>query len=268
MLLGCFLIFSCSSKITPDKGQKSTDINEYITVLKEYDKESNTTYYLTIIKHKDKNGKIIKLMTDFANKQEGETVRAFAIRKNTAVTINASMGIRNLPPNIRQPSGIQIIDGKIIQELATTSYTLGIKNNNELVAYAPKVKATDILKDGAQNALTGFLPLIENYEPVSEDILRVRNNSFDKHPRQVIAQFGNLDILILSCGGRGINGDGMTAKEMMRILKDLKVKFAFNLDGGGSVSTVIGDKLITPKIDDNGTSERLRPNFLYIQRNN
>lgn len=49
----------------------------------------------------------------------------------------------------------------------------------------------------------------------------------------------NLDILILSCGGRGFDGDGMTAKEMMKILKRLNVKFAFNLDGGGSVSTVI-----------------------------
>lgn len=84
----------------------------------------------------------------------------------------------------------------------------------------------------------------------------------------MIAQFDNLDLLIFSCGGRGFDGDGMTAKEMMKILKDLGVKFAFNLDGGGSTSTVIKDQLITKRIDNNGTRERLRPNFLYVMEDN
>lgn len=241
---------------------------ENLTVSKEFDAASNTTYYLTRIKHKDTNGNIIKLHTQFANRPEGETTRAFAIRNKTAVAINGSQGLNNLPDNQRQPTGIQIIDGEVIQELNVTSYTLGITDNNELVSYAPGTKAQDILDDGINTALTAFYPLIEDGEWVSDEVLAIRGNSAVKHPRQVIAQFDNRDLLIFSCGGRGFDGDGMTAKEMMKILKDLGVKFAFNLDGGGSTSTVIKDRLITKRIDNNGTRERLRPNFLYVTEDN
>ena len=258
-----FLYVSCAAVNMPED-QPEWPFAEYLTISKEHDAESNTTYYLTRIKHKDKEGNIIKLRTQFANRPEGETARAFAIRNQTAVTINASHGQGGLPDNQRQPTGVQIIDGEVIQDLRTTSYTLGIRDDNELLAYAPGTTAQEILDDGTKTALTAFYPLIENHEWVSDEVLDIRGNSAVKHPRQVIAQFDNLDILIFSCGGRGYDGDGMTAKEMMKILKDLGVKFAFNLDGGGSTSTVIKNQLITKKIDSKGTQERLRPNFLYI----
>ncbi len=261
LLLGC-----TADSIPEDKSEWA--FAKYLTLSKAHDQESNTTYYLTRIKHKDDNGHIIKLRTQFANRAEGETARTFAIRNGTAVTINASQGLDDLPDNQRQPTGIQIIDGEIIQDLNTTAYTLGIKDNNELLVYEPGTTAQDILDDGINTALTAFYPLIENHEWVSDDVLAIRGNSAVKHPRQVIAQFDNMDLLIFSCGGRGYDGEGMTAKEMMKILKDLGVKFAFNLDGGGSTSTVIKDKLITKKIDNNGTRERLRPNFLYVMEEN
>lgn len=260
------LLVGCKTESIPDD-KSEWAFAEYLTITKEHDAASNTTYYLTRIKHKDKDGNIIKLRTQFANRTEGETTRTFAIRNNTAVAINASQGLE-LPDNVRQPAGIQIIDGEIVQDLSATSYTLGIKDNNELLVYAPGTTAQDILDDGTNTALTAFYPLIENHEWVSDEVLAVRGNSAVKHPRQVIAQFDNMDLLIFSCGGRGYDGDGMTAKEMMRILKDLGVKFAFNLDGGGSTSTVIKDQLITKRIDNNGTRERLRPNFLYVMENN
>ncbi|NGF56358.1 phosphodiester glycosidase family protein [Parapedobacter sp. SGR-10] len=270
VVMGClFLVLGCNAQNTPeDKPETEWAFAKYLTLSKAHDQASNTTYYLTRIKHKDDNGHIIRLHTQFANRAEGETARAFAIRNETAVTINGSQGLDNLPDNQRQPTGIQIIDGEIIQDLNTTAYTLGIKDNNELLAYAPGTTAQDILNDGTNTALTAFYPLIENHEWVSDEVLAIRGNSAVKHPRQVIAQFDNLDLLIFSCGGRGFDGDGMTAKEMMRILKELGVRFAFNLDGGGSTSTVIKDQLITKKIDNNGTRERLRPNFLYVMEDN
>ena len=59
----------------------------------------------------------------------------------------------------------------------------------------------------------------------------------------------------------------MTAKDLIRILNEMDVKFAYNLDGGGSVSTIINGERITKQIDKNGTEDRLRPNFLYINQN-
>lgn len=266
-LLGLMVLFVSCSKI--DRTDENSDVDEtqeLVSVERKFDSDSETFYYLTRIKHKDHNNKILKLEHQHSIKTTGETVLEFSKRMNDpAVAINASTMHRLEPPGTIKPNGVQIINGEIIQDRVSTAYTLGIKENGGLVAYKPEIRAEEIIKAGIVNALTGFMPLIEGGVPVSDDVLSIRENSFDRHPRQVIAQFENLDLLILSCGGRGFQGEGMLAKDLIRILEELKVEFAYNLDGGGSVSTVVGGKRITPQIDGDGTKDRLRPNFLYVQ---
>lgn len=262
-----FFFFNCKAQDDTNKLAGNSWFVSNCEFTKKFDQESNTTYYLTRIKHTDTEGKLIKLHMEISDKQNGETVRDFAIRKKSEVAINGSMGLKNLPENTKKPVGKQIVDGVIKQELSTRSYTLGIKSDNELVSYAPGTSADKILKDGSTTALTAFVPLILDHEYAPNEIFKVAGNLVVKHPRQVIAQFDNKDILFLSCGGRGFDGDGMTATDLMRILKGLGVRFAFNLDGGGSTSTIIGDQNINKKIDGNGTIERLRPNFLYVVEN-
>jgi exopolysaccharide biosynthesis protein len=259
------LVCSRAASSPPPPTAEAVAASDWYEVTRHLDPESNTHYFLTRIRHRDAAGNIIKLRHAHAIKREGETVRAFAQRLNTALAFNASMGYQNLPPGVRQPVAIQIVDGVVLQDLPTGKrYTLGIRDDNELVAYPPGTKAQDIVKDGVKDALTAFIPLIENHARVSSDVLKLVGNSADRHPRQVIAQFDNRDILFLSCGGRGFDGDGMKADDLIRILERLGVRFAFNLDGGGSTSTVVGSRAITKKIDSRGTEERPRPNFLYI----
>lgn len=78
-----------------------------------------------------------------------------------------------------------------------------------------------------------------------------------------------MDIMYLSCGGRGFDGAGMKISDVIRILKGFKedVMFAYNLDGGGSTTTVIYGDQITKKIDKKGTEDRTRANCLYIEQN-
>lgn len=230
------------------------------TVTDHYDAESATNYHLTELKA-DK----VSLRMALANNIAGETGTEFAGRMNCCVAFNASMGIKNAPEGQRPPPGIQIVDGKIIQELSTVRYTLGIKEDNRLCYYSPDQSATDMVKDGAHYALTGFTPLINDHHPVSDTILATVGNYSVKHPRQVIAQYDNGNILVLSCGGRGYEGEGMTAVDVIRVLSALDVRFAFMLDGGGSVTTMLNGKRITPLIDGNGTLERSRPNWLYVK---
>lgn len=233
------------------------------TITKHYDEASQTYYFLTQIDHKDKRGRLIQLRHALAEKDTGETVRQLAVKTGAMLAFNASTQRRPTPAT-KAPSGVQIVDGKIIQDIKTSAYTLGVKANNELVFYRPGTKATEILQDGSVNALTAFIPLIVNHVNADDSVMVVNKHLIQKHPRQVIAQFGNLDLLFLSCGGRGFDGEGMTSKDLMRILQGLHVKFAYMLDGGGSTSTVVGKTLITKKIDEKGTQERTRPDFLYF----
>ena len=171
---------------------------------------------------------------------------------------------RKPTPETKAPTGRQIVNSQIIQDIPVNRYVLGIKADNELVVFKPGISAAQMLEEGTVNALSAFVPLIEDHHNVPDSLLTLVRNLNEKHPRQIITQFDNLDILFLSCGGRGFYGQGMTSKDLMRVLQELNVKFAFMLDGGGSTSLVEGDKLITKMIDRDGTEERTRPNFLYF----
>lgn len=226
-----------------------------------YDAISNTYYHLVTID----NTSDFKLKSGISADTNGETGTDFAKRMDCCIAFNASMGISNPPPGERHPVGIQIVDGAIVQDRTNIRYELGIKDNNALRSYPKDETATNIKNDGAHYALTAFTPLIENGQTVSQSVLNSVANYSVKHPRQVVAQYPGGDILIFSCGGRGFQGDGMFANDVIRILTELGVDFAFMLDGGGSVTTVVNGERITPMIDGNGTMERPRPNWLYIE---
>lgn len=263
--LVCIVTMSCSAQKSATK-KTGGNTGDWYSYSKHHDEPSETDYYLTRIKHKDSQGNLKKLRLAQSTVLEGEAVHQFARRAQATLAFNASMGTKGKTAQDKLlPVGIQIENGKVIQNRRTRVYTLGVKANNELVAYPPGTTPQQILNDGAQDALTAFIPLIENYKAVDTSLLDLVGNLKVKHPRQVIAQLENLDIVFLSCGGRGFDGKGMTAMDVIRVLKKEGVKFAFMLDGGGSTSTVIDDTLITKKIDQHGTKERLRPNFLYFK---
>lgn len=245
--------------------------NDAFIVSKHYDTPSETWYYLTRIKHRDRTGKIIKLnlsLTD-ANEPMGETASEFAARTNATLVFNASQSKIITTYSGEEkiiPKRIQIVNGNIISGKPNQFYTLGIKENNELVVYPPGITGKEILKDGINAALTAFVPLIENHQSVLAEVVDLAAGTLRrKDPRQVIAQLDNLDIIFLTCGGRGYGGTGMTPTDVIRILGKLNVKLAYNLDGGGSSSTVVNGRFINSKIDGHGTLERPRANFLYVE---
>src|SRR5699024_7308411 len=203
-LIFCISLLGCSSSISfipaPAPAFDTTIVkNEIFTVSKHFDDTSKTWYYLTRIKHEDGAGNLVKLnlaLTD-ESKLMGEKASDFAKRMDAQLVFNASMSTvvsTSSGEEKRIPVGIQIIDGKIMQERSTNRYTLGIKDNNELVVYPSGTTAQEILDDGINTALTAFVPLIEDHKVVTEALDDVANLSV-KNPRQVIAQFDNLDIL-------------------------------------------------------------------------
>lgn len=262
-------ISACGSK-AQEKDDDNKEDNENVKVELKFDEESATSYHLTHINHKDKNGELLKLELAQTIEKEGETVVDFSKRMNhPSVVINASQSYTIEAGEIKALD-VQIVNKVVVQEQHTSYYanTLGIKDNNELLAFKNKgVSASDMLKAGVNHALGGFVPLIENHKRVSDGVLNLTAAIQKPHPRQIIAQLDNLDLLILSCGGRGYGGEGMSANDVIRILQeyDKDIKFAFMLDGGGSVTTVINGKLITKRIDGSGTKLRPRANFLYIE---
>ncbi|TFH63799.1 phosphodiester glycosidase family protein [Peribacillus frigoritolerans] len=238
-----------------------------ITYEKYRDSTSSTDYYITYISHLSANGDLIKLkhgyQNDLMNSGVGETARSFGNRHVASLSANAS--IWNTSTGLIK--GVQIQDGVIKQDIdGGTSYTLGFKEDNTLVAYPPTTPAATILDDGCVNAITAFFPMIENSVAVDPTIYGVIGNPVEPNPRNAIAQLPNKDILFLTCEGRTSANLGMTYADMIRILLARGVTIAYCLDGGGSTQTVVRGLQVNNPLDDNGKTERKVADFLYIDR--
>ena len=69
--------------------------------------------------------------------------------------------------------------------------------------------------------------------------------------------------MLLTSEGRSFdNSVGLTMGDAQRICKTLGVKFAYNLDGGGSTQTVIGKRIVNSVYE--GTSGRKRGTFIVF----
>lgn len=146
--------------------------DKYIVVNKLWDETSETYYFLSRIKHKDENGKVLKLKLEAAVVDSGEPIHQFATRLGKPIiTTNASTVLSNKPPWPKVSCGNLIIDGKILGERQTKFYTLGIKDNNKLISYPPGTTASEIIEDGALNAVTAFTPIIQDYQVVPDNII-------------------------------------------------------------------------------------------------
>src|SRR5699024_2320313 len=85
-----------------------------------------------------------------------------------------------------------------------------------------------------------------------------------------IAQLPNKDVLIFTCDGRvnaqGLYQKGMTLKEVIETLYTHygEIKFAYNLDGGGSTSSVLRSRVLNKPTDSANKAERPVLDFIYV----
>ena len=237
-----------------------------------------TTYYLTYIPHIDSEGNLIKLKKGVygndPNSPEGLTPSEFS-KKNVATFVSNASTFSANPIRLH---GEQLLNGQILKSVKGDEYaevdkrwTLAIGDDNTLEAFQPNITAEQIRNKGYNNTVSAFGPLIIDGKNVLGDE-GYSSNDTQNHPRQVIAQLPNKDIIFFSCDGRETNHawsteKGMTLKEVVNTLFDhYDIKFAYNLDGGGSTSSVVRSHKINKSLDDNKTSERKVADFLYINK--
>ena len=235
-----------------------------ITYNKYYDENSKSVYYVVDIPHKDSEGNIIKLKTSLGL-PNGMTAREFSKTNVNSAIINASV----FNTSTMEPSGVQIKDGVIKGDKRSGSLrTLGIKDDNTLVEFTSDVTAQEILDLGINNTVTAFYPILNGDEKPYTTVENASSNVNEKHPRQIIAQKQNKDIMFITVEGRNGESQGMTYDEMYDICKNLDVTYAFCLDGGGSTQTLVRGNLINRQVDNNGKNERKVVDFLYVEKEN
>ena len=238
----------------------------------------DTTYYITHIPHLDSNGNIIKLRRGIngndPNKPEHITPSQWARKTKATFVSNASTGSGSQ----QKLHGQQIYNGQILDSIKGDEYdelnsrwTLAIGDDNSLTSFPPDVQASEIRNQGYNNTVSGFGPIISDGKIIAKDN-DYSPSTILSHPRQAIAQLPNKDLIFFSCDGRENNADdmiekGMTLTEVAETLLDhYDIQFAYNMDGGGSASSVVRSHKLNKSMDVRKTEERKVLDFLYIGR--
>ncbi len=165
------------------------------------------------------------------------------------------------------PYGILIEGGNVLPCSAKGEHSgckhLTIDTNGNLGYAESNADAQTLKANGIVSAVTGFMPIIVNYQKVPSSEWNSVSHYTDNAQRQIIGQFGNGDYAIITCEGRGFdNSDGWTIEEAQNICQKHGLKFAYNLDGGGSTETMVGLKHINTIYEN--TTGRVVPTFIVF----
>lgn len=110
-------------------------------------------------------------------------------------------------------------------------------DSNGVLGSAPKTSDPDtLIENGIVSACLVSRVLVDNFinQGITDTTLA---------QRQVFGQYANGDYALLTFEGRGFdNSTGITIADASAICVKLGLKFAVNLDGGGSTETVIGKR--------------------------
>lgn len=182
------------------------------------------------------------------------------IEKNYDVAINGGV----FTMSTGKPLGVIVQNGILIQQGSPNEriFPLVIDRDGNLGYAQPDASGTALIANGAISVLSGWAPIIIDYDDASKVISGAYHDTSNAQ-RQILGQFGNGDYAIITCEGRSYDhSDGWTIDEAISICKEIGLKFAYNLDGGGSTETVIGKKQVNTIYE--GTYGRIVPTYIVF----
>ncbi len=226
--------------------------------------EGNDLYKVIEIDEKDYNGYLVAIydpsrITLVSAKYGGQYLVNIAKDNKAKVAINASgFGIGN-----GIPTGTVIKNGKVASVGGRNRHgggLIGFTKDNKLMLTTKSAK--EAIKDGMKNAVTFGPFLIVNGKSAKV----TGNGGWGYANRTAIAQRKDGIVLFLVIDGRGANGsDGISIAQMIKLLEKYKAYNAANLDGGGSSTLVINNKLINNPRGYSYTGARKIPNAWMVK---
>jgi exopolysaccharide biosynthesis protein len=109
--------------------------------------------------------------------------------------------------------------------------------------------------ESADHVVNGAGLLRVKGRQISEwDVERLSGPAFitTKHPRTLIGVDRRGDIWLVVVDGRQATSGGMTFADLQRLADRLELTDALNLDGGGSSTMVVGDRILNRPSDAKG----------------
>lgn len=250
------MIYDYRGNVVNTESERNGGFQRNITV--DYGFYVGTNYSLVRVNRKRTDG---SLQYPFVrHTQSRYTEIELANLEHWPIVLNSGCGV----------GGLEIENGILISDAVSTQtgcMALTIDQNGTL-SYAEADtagKGQQYIANGIVSATCGFFPIIDNYEDFDypTDVPGTDTPSWQRAQRQIIGQYGNGDYAIITSDGRGFNNSpGFTMAEAQALCKELGLKFAYNLDGGGSTQTVIEHRNINLIYE--GTTGRTRNSHIVF----
>nr|WP_288913766.1 phosphodiester glycosidase family protein [uncultured Lachnoanaerobaculum sp.] len=202
------------------------------------------------------------LKTALANNTYGRNITDTT--SDMAANNNAVLAINGDYYGARQ-SGYVIRNGKLYRDTSGNRDALVIQKNGEFKFVSEsETSASDLLQDGALQAFS-FGPVLLNNGEISVGENDEVGMAMASNPRTAIGYLGNNHYVFVVSDGRTSESAGLSLYELASFMKELGVKDAYNLDGGGSSTMVFKGEIINnPTTSGRSGEERAVSDIVYI----
>ena len=202
------------------------------------------------------------LKTALANNTYGRNITDTT--SDVAENNNAVLAINGDYYGARQ-SGYVIRNGKLYRDTSGNRDALVIQKNGEFKFVSEsETSASDLLQDGALQAFS-FGPVLLNNGEISVGENDEVGMAMASNPRTAIGYLGNNHYVFVVSDGRTSESAGLSLYELASFMKELGVKDAYNLDGGGSSTMVFKGEIINnPTTSGRSGEERAVSDIVYI----
>lgn len=202
------------------------------------------------------------LKTALANNTYGRNITDTT--SDMAANNNAVLAINGDYYGARQ-SGYVIRNGKLYRDNSGNRDALVIQKNGEFKFVSEsETSASDLLQDGALQAFS-FGPVLLNNGEISVGENDEVGMAMASNPRTAIGYLGNNHYVFVVSDGRTSESAGLSLYELASFMKELGVKDAYNLDGGGSSTMVFkGEITNNPTTSGRSGEERAVSDIVYI----
>lgn len=202
------------------------------------------------------------LKTALANNTYGRNITDTT--SDMAANNNAVLAINGDYYGARQ-SGYVIRNGKLYRDNSGNRDALVIQKNGEFKFVSEsETSASELLQDGALQAFS-FGPVLLNNGEISVGENDEVGMAMASNPRTAIGYLGNNHYVFVVSDGRTSESAGLSLYELASFMKELGVKDAYNLDGGGSSTMVFKGEIINnPTTSGRSGEERAVSDIVYI----
>ena len=209
-----------------------------------------------------------QLQTAFAgekySKDNAEATSAIAARHDAILAVNGDYY------NYKDKNGLVIRNGVLYRDEASSRDQLLIMNDGTFVAL-PRGTYTagegqKYIDEGVVQSFT-FGPLLVNDGEAVElpEKYIISTKDTIREPRTAIGQVDANNYVIIVADGRrdGWSDKGMTLQELQQVFVEQGCKVAYNLDGGGSATMILGDQRVNKT---SGSRERDVSDIVYFTK--